>query len=55
MRSAVDHTMEDKTECGRSLLDHFMEKMIAEMHELMATRSTGKAGRKGPAYKYLKM
>lgn len=55
MRGAVEMGIEDKTVYGVSLLDNLMPKFIAELEGLIADRATGKAGRRGPAFKYLKM
>lgn len=46
---------EDSTVYGLDLLDRMMSKVAEGMAEFVAQREAGKAGRKGPTYKYVKL
>jgi hypothetical protein len=52
-RKAVEGGREDGTTYGKSLLDGLIGKVADGISAFMAERSSGKAGRKGPAFKYL--
>lgn len=54
-KDAVDLGIEDKTVYGVTLLDHLIPKFVAELRSLIEERKSGKAGRRGQAFKYLKL
>lgn len=55
MKGAVEKGIEDRTVYGTALLDHKMPQVVETLRERILHRESGKAGRKGAAYKYLKM
>lgn len=46
---------EDGTVYGTALLNGLIDKVVAGIEAFIAERESGKAGRKGPTYKYLKL
>jgi DNA-directed RNA polymerase len=46
---------EDGTVYGTSLLNGLLDKVVGGIEAFIAEREAGKAGRKGPTYKYLKL
>jgi DNA-directed RNA polymerase len=52
-KKAVEGGREDSTVYGKSLMDGLIQKVADGVAAFMAERSSGKAGRKGPAFKYL--
>ncbi|WP_422049705.1 DNA-directed RNA polymerase [Shimia sp.] len=54
-KGAVEKGIEDRTVYGASLLDNLLPKVVGELEALIAARSGGKAGRRGQAFKFLKL
>jgi DNA-directed RNA polymerase, mitochondrial len=52
---AKEYGREDETVYGSALVGGLLDKVTTGIREFIATRESGKAGRKGPAYRYLKM
>lgn len=55
MARAVENGQEDSTTYGTAMVDGLIHRVKAKLEELVAERASGKAGRKGPAFKYLKL
>lgn len=55
VKGAVEKGVEDRTVYGTALLDHKMPKVVEILRDRILHRESGKAGRKGAAYRYLKM
>lgn len=55
MKGAVDKNIEDRTVYGTALLDGTLPKVVEHLSSIIAERESGRAGRKGPAFKYLKL
>ena len=55
VKGAVEKRIEDRTVYGTSLLDGLLPKVVGAIEEFIAERESGKARKKGAAYKYLKM
>lgn len=51
---AKEHGREDGTVYGKSLLNGLIDTVTTGINDFMTERETGKAGRKGSIYKYLK-
>ena len=52
-KAAVGFGMEDKTVYGLTLVDSYIHKFASTIRTMMTERKSGKAGRRGPAYKHL--
>ncbi len=55
VKGAVDKGIEDRTVYGTALLDHKLPMVVETLSSRILQREGGKAGRKGAAYKYLKL
>ncbi|MFV0513579.1 MAG: hypothetical protein ACK5MY_08125, partial [Jhaorihella sp.] len=55
VKNAVEKGVEDRTIYGTSLLDGLLPKVVGTLEGLIAERTSGKAGRHGQAFKYLKL
>ena len=53
VKGAVEKGIEDRTVYGSAMLDHMLPKVVAELQSLIDERTSGKAGRRGAAFKYL--
>ena len=52
-KGAVEKGIEDQTVYGTSLLDQTLPLVVKQLNDLIAERESGKAGRRGEAFKYL--
>lgn len=54
MKGAVEKGIEDRTVYGTALLDSKLPQVVSALRDRILERESGKAGRKGVAYRYLK-